>query len=196
MFIACLICIIKYTCHCIDYCWFLFLECSSPTLVFYPSFSSLGFLFKYHLLRKALIEFPIKKTQHFILSHLQSFSVNFMKNCVYFIWKYPHLLGYFANSYQFWRIQFWSCEWDSLIIRLCVCVSHLSHVWLFAIPWIVACQAPLSRGFSRQEYWSGLPCSPPGNLPDPGIEPTSLMSPELAGGFFTTRANRKHILVY
>ena len=41
-------------------------------------------------------------------------------------------------------------------------------------------------GFSRQEYWSGLPCCPPGDLPDPGIEPESLMSPELAGGFFTT----------
>ena len=50
----------------------------------------------------------------------------------------------------------------------------------------VACQAPLSMGFSRQEYWSGLPCCPPGDLSNPGIEPTSLMSPALAGGFFTT----------
>jgi len=40
--------------------------------------------------------------------------------------------------------------------------------------------------FSRQEYWSGLPCSPPGDLPDPGIKPASLTSPVLAGGFFTT----------
>ena len=55
-------------------------------------------------------------------------------------------------------------------------------------PWTVARQAALSRGFSRQEYWSGLPCPPPGDLPDPGIEPRSLMSPELTGGFFTTRA--------
>ena len=46
----------------------------------------------------------------------------------------------------------------------------------------------LSMGFSRQEYWSGLPCSPPWDLPDPGIEPTSLKSPVLAGGFFTTSA--------
>ena len=45
-------------------------------------------------------------------------------------------------------------------------------------------QAPLSMGFSRQEYWSGLPCRPPGDLPDPGIEPASLMSSALAGGFF------------
>ena len=52
----------------------------------------------------------------------------------------------------------------------------------------VAYQGPLSMGFFRQEYWSGLPCPPPGDLPDPGIEPVSLMSPTLAGGFFTTRA--------
>ena len=48
-----------------------------------------------------------------------------------------------------------------------------SHVQLFVNPWTVACQAPLSMGFSRQEYWSGLLRPPPGNLPDPGIEPTS-----------------------
>ena len=55
-------------------------------------------------------------------------------------------------------------------------------------PWTVACQAPLSVGFSRQEYWSGLPCPSPGDLPDPGIELVSLVSPALAGGFFTTSA--------
>ena len=49
--------------------------------------------------------------------------------------------------------------------------------------WTVTCQTPPSMGFSRQEYWSELPLSPPGALPDPGIE---LESPELAGGFFTT----------
>ena len=52
--------------------------------------------------------------------------------------------------------------------------------------WTAARQAPLSVGFSRQEYWSGLPFPPPGDLPDPGIEPTSPVSPALAGGFFTT----------
>ena len=52
----------------------------------------------------------------------------------------------------------------------------------------VAHQAPLCRGFSRQEYWSGLPCPPPGGLPDPGVEPTPLTSPALAGKFFTTSA--------
>ena len=55
-------------------------------------------------------------------------------------------------------------------------------------PCTAARQAPLSMGFSRQEYWSGLPCLPPNNLPDPGIEPVSLTSPVLAGGIFTTSA--------
>ena len=57
--------------------------------------------------------------------------------------------------------------------------------------WNVAHQAPLSMGFSRQEYWSGLPCPAPGNLPDPGIKPSFLMSPALAGRFFTTSATRE-----
>ena len=52
-------------------------------------------------------------------------------------------------------------------------VKSLSRVRLFAIPWTVAHQAPLSMGFSRQEYWSGLPFPSPGDLPDPGIEPWS-----------------------
>ena len=65
-------------------------------------------------------------------------------------------------------------------------LSHFSHVWLFVTPWTAACQAPLSMGFSRQGYWSGLPCPPPEALPDPVMEPSSLTSPALAGGFFTT----------
>ena len=64
-------------------------------------------------------------------------------------------------------------------------LSHFSHVQLYVTLWTVACQAPQSMGFSRQEYWSGLPCPPPGNLPNPGIELMSVMSPALAGGFFT-----------
>ena len=65
-------------------------------------------------------------------------------------------------------------------------LSHFSPVPLCVTPWTIDHQAPLSMGFSRQEYWSGLPCPPPGDLPDPGIEPSSLKSPELAGRFFTT----------
>ena len=53
-------------------------------------------------------------------------------------------------------------------------------------PWTVARKAPLPMGFSRQEYWIGLPCFPPGDLPHPGTEPASLMSPASVGGLFTT----------
>ena len=67
-------------------------------------------------------------------------------------------------------------------------LSHFSHVWLFATLWTTAVQAPLSVGFSRQEYWSRLLCPPPGDLPNPGTEPESPASPALAGGFFTTSA--------
>ena len=57
---------------------------------------------------------------------------------------------------------------------------------VFATPGTVACQAPLSMGFSRQGHWSGLPFPSPGDLPDPGIKLQSLMSPALAGGFFAS----------
>ena len=67
-----------------------------------------------------------------------------------------------------------------------ILLESLSHVRLFATPWAVARQAPLSMGFSRQEHWSGVPSPPPGHLPDPGIEPASPTSPALAGRFFTT----------
>ena len=59
-----------------------------------------------------------------------------------------------------------------LLFTMHIC-QLLSCIWLLATPWTVACQAPLSMEFSRQEYWSGLPCPPPGDLPDPGIKPQS-----------------------
>ena len=65
-------------------------------------------------------------------------------------------------------------------------LSHFSCVQLCVTLLTVAYQAPQSLGFSRQEYWSGLPCLPPGYLPNPEVEPASLMSPARAGGFFTT----------
>ena len=67
-------------------------------------------------------------------------------------------------------------------------LSHFGRVQLFATLWTVAHQAPLSVGFPRQEHWSRVPCSLPEDLPDAGMEPVSLRSPALAGGFFTTRA--------
>ena len=69
-------------------------------------------------------------------------------------------------------------------ILFCV-LSRFNPVWLLVTPWAVARQAALSVEFSRQEYWSGLPCPSPGDLPNPGIE---LKSPALAGRFFTTSA--------
>ena len=66
-------------------------------------------------------------------------------------------------------------------------VKWLSRVRLFVTPWTVAHQAYPSMGFSRQEYWSGVPFPPPGDLPNPGIKPACLASPALGGGFFTTK---------
>ena len=68
-------------------------------------------------------------------------------------------------------------------------LSHFSFVQLFATLWTVAHQAPLSMGFSRQEYWNRLSFPSPGDLTNPGIKPESLRSPALASGFFTTSAN-------
>ena len=65
-------------------------------------------------------------------------------------------------------------------------LSRFSYVQLFATLWTVVRQAPLSLGFSRQEYWSGLPFPSPGELPDPGIKPASPVSHALPGGFFAS----------
>ena len=69
-------------------------------------------------------------------------------------------------------------------------LSSFSHVQLFAPPWTIAHQAPLPKGFSRQEYWSELPCLPPRDLSNPGMEP---LSSALAGGFFTAEPPGKPI---
>ena len=63
-------------------------------------------------------------------------------------------------------------------LHMCM-LSHFSHGQLFSTQWTVACQTPLSMGFSRQEYWSGLPCAPSEYLPDPGIKPISPAAPAL-----------------
>ena len=76
----------------------------------------------------------------------------------------------------------------------CVCVK-LNYVPLFVTPWTVAHQAPQSMGFPRQEYWSGLPYPPPGDLPDSGIEIASLVFPVLAGRFFTTAPSGKPTVI-
>ena len=86
------------------------------------------------------------------------------------------------------------CPWGLVVFqnhgvfcRACVCVhTELSrHVRLFETPWTIVCKAPLTRSFSRREYWSGFPFPPPGDLPDPGVKPEYLAYPALAGVFFT-----------
>ena len=80
-----------------------------------------------------------------------------------YLWKFWKTVNYFTNV---------RCK----SYALCACMqSHFSPVWIFETPWTVAHQATLSMGFSRQEYWSGRPCPPPGDLPNPGSEPVSLM---------------------
>ena len=77
-----------------------------------------------------------------------------------------------------------------MVCVFCVCMNaKLLQLCMTVVTlWTIACQASLSMGFSRQEYWSGLPCPPPGDLHDPEIKPTSVMSPALVGEFFTTSA--------
>ena len=76
------------------------------------------------------------------------------------------------------------CSDLAAAVCVCMCVSHSSRVWLFVVPWTVACQAPLSMGFSRKEYWSGL------SFPSPGVsfwprDPTQVSC--IAGSFFNTK---------
>ena len=81
------------------------------------------------------------------------------------------------------------CKWYAVVSSwhlLLLLLSHFSRVQLCVTLWTVACQASRSMGFSREEYWSGQPCLPSGDLPDSGMEPRSLKSPALAGEFFTT----------
>ena len=87
------------------------------------------------------------------------------------------------------------CSCSPLGTYICICVyvyvgvlSRISHTWPFASPWTVVCQAPLFTGFPKQEYWSGLPFPSLGDLPNPGIEPVSLISPILSGLFFISAA--------
>ena len=97
-----------------------------------------------------------------------------------------------------WRVGADSPVFSKIIgSELSACLlSRCSHVQLCATLWTATLQAPLSMGFSRQEYWSRLPCPPPGDNPDPGIELESLMSPALADRFFTSSATWKARVVY
>ena len=81
-------------------------------------------------------------------------------------WKLYQQYTHYLSAFQ-------SCLGSTFWLA-CMLISHFSHVQLIATPWTIARQGPLSVGFPRQEYWSGLPCPPLGDLPDPGIKPASL----------------------
>ena len=99
-----------------------------------------------------------------------------------------------ASSFQAEWLQFNKPGSECVCVCVCVCVYARSGVSdSLRPPWTVAHQASLYMGFSRQEYWSGLPFPTPGDLSDPGIEPTSLVPSTLAGRFFTTNPPRKPI---
>ena len=146
-----------------------------------------------------------------LIIHLSLYSYTTRSpNAKYFFFNHPLIFGFtqwlglvnrILRSTHKQRPEKWFClpsctsALELLILRIRGTESLRSHqqamcvhVRLFAIPWTVDCQAPLSMGLSRQEYWRGLPCPPPGDPPDPGVKPSYLMSLALAGGFFTTRA--------
>ena len=92
------------------------------------------------------------------------------RNSKYFLEKVPQPLNSCVSlENTFYTLIEYLCSLFMLLLFSC----STKCVWVFATPWTVTCQAPLSMGFSRQEYWSGLPCPSPGDLPDPGIKPGS-----------------------
>ena len=92
-------------------------------------------------------------------------------------WIYQHIITWLYFIYKLFPSKFSSAAWFNylflFLILLAVVVQLLSRVWLFVTPWTVAHQAPLFMGFSRQEYWRGLPCPPLRDLPNPGMKPRS-----------------------
>ena len=114
-------------------------------------------------------------------------------------WNIKQKAGEISSSKTFVCLSIYSLLNTCVCVCVCVCVHACTHVISFVLffqtPWTVVSQAPLSMGFSRQEYWSGLPFSLPRNLPNEGIEPASPMSPALAGGFFTTDPPGKTYLI-
>ena len=103
-------------------------------------------------------------------------------------WPFEYFFGkLLLISFPYFLFEF-------LLFLGCMLICQ-SCVWLFVTPWTVTLQVPLSMGFSRQEYWSGLSFPPAGDISDPGIEPTSPVTPALAGRFFITKLPEKVCLV-
>ena len=108
--------------------------------------------------------------------------------CCFSVILFPIGSGIWTRDLHFYPQEIWCMTppispWETVLWRMRVCMLSLfSYVWLCATLWTIAHQAPLSMGFSRQEYRSGLLCRPPGDLPEPGIELESLTSPALQVG--------------
>ena len=99
-------------------------------------------------------------------------------------------------QHNLWKVTRMEGLWKPYYNVMCaVELSCFSHVWLFAILWTVAHQAPLSIRLSRQECWSGLLSPPPEDVPDPRIKPVSPSAPALAGGFFTSEPSGEPIIM-
>ena len=103
-----------------------------------------------------------------------------------------HVIGYSFKILSFGMI---GARQYIIYTMLACLLSHFSHVWLFAIPWIVACQTPRSMGSSRQEYWSVLPLPSPGDFPDLGTESMSPASPALQVGSLLTEPSRSLVFI-
>ena len=101
------------------------------------------------------------------------------------------------NAYLLYVMYHWCIQHMCVCVCVCVCtLSCFSCVQLFVTLWTIACQALLFMECSRQEYWSGLPLPSPGDLPNPGIKPVSLVSPASAGRLFTTAPPGKPWYIY
>ena len=119
--------------------------------------------------------------------------LTYLGACIYNINNNEYILRTdFLILKEHWR---YLCLHLHLKLHVCL-LSHFSCIQLFVTPWTVAHLAPLSVGFSRQEYCSGLPFPSPGDLPDSGLEPSSLASPVSSGGLFTTSATWEFLHLY
>ena len=159
-------------------------------LNFTPPFPLFSFLLKYYRILNVYCYYYLNLSRllfnmHFkFSSHINNY-LDYEKLRIYFIIPRAVILRV-RSLIHWWAIWFFLMG-SSPSHKCCYhCAKLLSCVWLFATPWTVACQVRLSMEFSRQEYWNGLPFPPPGDLPNPGIEPSWLVSPALAGGFFIT----------
>ena len=118
---------------------------------------------------------------------LLMFPIYCLANTKHILTEWIKNMSYSTRNFAQCSVAAWmGGEFGEECVCVFVCVCVLSRVWLFVTPWSLASQVPVSMEVSRQEYWSRLPSPSPGDLPNPGIEPPSLASPALAGGFFTT----------